>query len=60
MLNTFNVNLDEIGTTVGAFCADGIVGIVQIEFLDTNFMGTDLLLSFLTAGDVHDHLKFCF
>ena len=60
MLNTFNINLDEIGTTVGVYYADGIVGNVQIAFPDTNFMGTALLLSFLTAGNVHDHLRFCF
>ena len=60
MLNTFNVNLDEIGTTVGVSWADGIVGNVQIAFPDTNFIGTTLLLSFLTAGDEHDHLRFCF
>ena len=46
MLNTFNVNLDEIGTMVGVYCPDGIVGNVQIAFPDTNFMGTALLLSF--------------
>ena len=31
-----------------------------IAFPDTNFMGTTLLLSFLTTGDVHDYLRFCF
>ena len=61
MWNTFNVNLDEIGTTVGVFCTDDIVGNVQIAFPDTNFMGTALLLSFFfTAGNVQDHLMFCF
>ena len=60
MLNAFNDNLDEVGTTVGVFCAEGIVGNVQIAFPNTNFMGTTLLLSCLTAGDVHHHLRFCF
>ena len=60
MLNTFNIILDEIGTKIGVSCADGIVGNVQIAFPDTNFMGTTLLLSCLTAGDVHHHLRFCF
>ena len=59
MLNAFNDNLDEVGTTVGVFCAEGIVGNVQIAFPDTNFMGTALLLSFFFLQLVMSKILSC-